>query len=82
MGRTALLDAVPSAAAVVMIDLNQPAQFVSSALSVAPRPSLPFEIFVQLLGLCVTLNRGASINHYLLPARRSIQVNIVAAHDL
>jgi hypothetical protein len=52
------------------------------ASSSAPRPLLPFEIVVQLLGLFVALNRGASINHDLLPVRRTVEVNIIAADDL
>jgi len=55
---------------------------VLPALIVAPRPLLPFEIFVQLLGLFVTLNRGAGVNHDLLPVRRTVEVNIIAAGDL
>ena len=65
-----------------LIGLEPVAQFVFSALTTAPRPLLPFEIFVQLLGLFVTLNGGASIKYDLLPVRRTVEVNIIAADDL
>ena len=57
-------------------------EFVFSALTTAPRPLLPFEIVVQLLDLFVKLNGGASIKHELLPVRRTVEANIIAADDL
>ncbi len=49
-------------------------------LPVVPlRSLLPFEIFVELLGLFVALSRGTGIHGDLLPVRRTVEVNIVAA---